>query len=185
MDSKKNIDNNSDEEYINGVDDNVIVDNSSINDKNDSNKIDFVKILNDLELDLLNIEKTISLKVKDLAGRINCELKESIDLSADATSYRQLLIDDRSRFYFKIYRDMPKLKKLKKRYFEYYSQKYPIKINSTEKLKLIESDVAYQEARFEYYQNHINYLSESIKTIDHVIYSVKNKIELYNATGLD
>jgi len=148
-------------------------------------KKDFSKILEKLEEDLIKLEEISSKKIKELTGRINCELKESIDLSADATSYRQILIDNRTHFYYKIYRDMPKLKQMKKKHFEFYSQKYPIKINSTEKAKLIEADVAYHEARFEYYQNHINFLTECVKTIDHVIYSVKNKIELYNATGLD
>jgi len=149
------------------------------------NNKDYVKILEKIEIDLIKLEEITSKKIKELSGKINCELKESIDLSAEATSYRQFLIDNRTNFYFKMYKDMPKLKQMKKKHFEFYSTKYPIKINSTEKTKLIESDVAYHEAKFDYYQNHINFLTESIKTIDHVIYSVKNKIDLYNATGLD
>jgi len=145
----------------------------------------FEQILEKLETDLNKLEELTSKKIKELSSKINCELKFTIDLSADATSYRQLLIDDRTHFYFKIYRDMPKLKQLKKKHFEFYSTKYPIKVNSTEKTKLIESDVAYHEAKFDYYQNHINFLTESIKTVDNVIWSVKNKIDLYNATGLD
>jgi len=152
-------------------------------EKQDNSK--YEEILEKLENDLKKLEEITTKKIKELSSRINCELKFSIDLSADATSYRQILIDDRTHFYFKMYKDMPKLKQLKKKHFEFYSTKYPIKINSTEKTKLVESDVAYHEARFDYYQNHINFLTECIKTVDHVIYSVKNKIELYNATGLD
>ena len=145
----------------------------------------YESILEKLETDLKKLEEITTKKIKELSERVNCELKYSIDLSADATSYRQVLIDDRTNFYFKMYRDMPKLKQLKKKHFEFYSTKYPIKVNSTEKNKLVEADVAFHEARFDYYQNHINFLTECIKTVDHVIYSVKNKIELYNATGLD
>ena len=148
-------------------------------------KIDYDKILEQLEEKLSKIQEISSKKITELTTKINCELKESIDLSADATSYRQYLLDNRTNFYFKVYKDMPKLKQLKKKHFEFYSTKYPIKTNSTEKTKLIEADVAYQESKMEFYQAHINYLTESIKTVDHVIYSVKNKIELYNATGLN
>ena len=149
------------------------------------NEIDYDEILEKLEKKLKKIEEIVSNKVKLLTGKINCELKETIDLSAEATSYRQYMADIRTDFYFKIYKEMPKLKQLKKSRFEYYSTKYPIKTNSTEKTKLIDADIAYHEAKMEFYQNHINYLSETVKTVDHVIYSVKNKIELYNATGLN
>lgn len=153
-------------------------------EKKDKNE-KFINILEGIETDLNRLEAISTKKIKELAGRINCELKMSIDLSADATSYRQILIDNRTSFWYKIYKDTPKLKQLKKQYFEHYSTKYPVKVNSTEKAKLIDADVAYHEAKFDYYQNHINFLTECIKTTDHVIYSVKNKIELYNATGLD
>jgi len=145
---------------------------------------DFSDILMNLENKLKNIEKIISEKITQLTNKINCELKETIDLSAEATSYRQYIVDIRTEFYFKLYKEIPKLKQLKKSRYEYYFTKYPIKTNSSEKTKLIESDVAYHEAKMEIYQNHINYLTESLKTVDHVIYSVKNKIELYNATGI-
>jgi len=148
-------------------------------------EIDYEKILEKLESDLVANQKRWNDIIEKLTKRINCELKKSIDLTAEATSYRQMLNEERTHYYFKIYRDMPKLKKLRKTYFEHYSTKYPIKVNSTEKTKLIDADVAYHEAKMEYLQNYINFVSESMKTVDHIIYSVKNKIELYNATGLD
>jgi hypothetical protein len=148
-------------------------------------KLDYDGILEKLEKDLTTKQKVWSDVIKKLSNRITCELKKSVDLSADATCQRQLLIDERTHWYFKMYRDLPKLKQIRKTYFEYYSGKYPYKVNGTEKQKLIDADVAYQDAKMDYLQNYINFLSESVKTVDHIIYSVKNKIELYNATGLD
>jgi hypothetical protein len=148
-------------------------------------KIDYEKILEKLETDLITKQKRWNDIIEKLSGKITCELKKSIDLSAEATAQRQLLLDERTNWYYKMYKDLPKLKQMKKKYFEWYSTKYPIKVNGTEKTKLIEADTAYQEAKMEFIQNYINFLTESIKTIDHVLYSIKNKIELYNATGLD
>jgi len=150
-----------------------------------SEKIDFDKILNNLFVDFTKKQKAWSNTIEKLANRITCELKKSVDLSADATSQRQLLIDERTQYYFKMYKDLPKLKQIRKSKFEFYSGKYPYKTNASEKQKLIDADVCYQDAKMDYIQNYINFLTESIKTVDHVIYSVKNKIELYNATGLD
>jgi hypothetical protein len=146
---------------------------------------EYEKILNDLETDLVNKQNNWSDIITKLSGKINCELKKTIELSAEATAYRQMLIDDKTQYFFKMYRDMPKLKKLRKTKFEWYSTKYPIKINGTEKGKLIDADCAYHEAKMDYLQNYVNFLSDSIKTVDNVIYSVKNKVDLYNATGLD
>jgi len=148
-------------------------------------EIDYDSILEKLEKELSVSEKKWNEIIEKLSGRINCELKKSIDLSAEATAYRQMLIDERTTFFFKMYKDMPKLKKLRKKHFEFYSTKYPIKVNSTEKTKLIDSDVCWHECKMDYLQNHINFLSDSIKTVDQVLYSIKNKVDLYNATGLD
>jgi len=148
-------------------------------------KIDYEKVLDNILQDFEKKQKIWSKTIDGLANRINCELKLSIDLSAEATSQRQMLIDEKTHQYFKMYRDYPKLKQIRKKLFEQYSGKYPYKTNAGEKAKLIDADVAYQEAKMEYIQNYINFLADSIKTVDHIIYSVKNKIELYNATGLD
>lgn len=143
------------------------------------------KNLEVIEKDLLNREKTWNETISKLSRKISCELKETIELSAEAISQRQILIDERTQYYFKIYKQMPKLKQERKKLFEYFSTKYAIKANGTEKTKLIEAEMAYHDACMEYYNNHIQFLNDSIKSVDHIIYSVKNKIELYNATGLE
>ena len=148
-------------------------------------KVDYEAILDKMEYDLTKKQERWNKIIEKLTGKINCELKKSIDLSAEATAYRQMLIEERTSYLFKLYKDMPKLKQMRKKYFEFYSTKYPIKINATEKTKLIDADISYFEAKSDYYQNHINFISDSIKTVDHVIYSVKTKVDLYNATGLD
>ena len=151
----------------------------------ENEKIDYEKILEKLETDFIKKQERWNLVIEKLTGKITCELKKSIDLSAEATAQRQLLLDERTNWYYKMYKDLPKLKQMRKKHFEWYSTKYPIKINSTEKKKLIEADLAYQDAKMDYLQNYINFLTDSIKTVDHVIYSVKTKVDLYNATGLD
>jgi len=148
-------------------------------------KIDFEKILEKLETDLITKQKSWNIIIENLSRKITCELKKTIDLSAEATSQRQLLIDERTNWLYKMYKDLPKLKQMRKKHFEWYSTKYPIKLNGTEKTKLIEADMAYYEAKMEYIQNYINFLTESIKSVDQILYAVKNKIDLYNATGLD
>ncbi|MCK9445441.1 hypothetical protein M0Q50_00940 [bacterium] len=148
-------------------------------------EVDYEKILDNLELELHKNEKNWNKIIDDLSKKINNELKHTIELSAEAISYRQMLLEERTQVYYKIYKSMPKLKQLEKSKFEFYSTKYQIKINATEKAKLIDADLSYHSAKMEYLQNHINFLTECVKNVDHVIWSVKNKIEFYNISGLD
>lgn len=145
----------------------------------------YEELLSNLEDDFIKKQKFWNRIIDDLTKRLSTELKTIIDLNAEAISQRQILVEERTQYYFKLYKDIPKLKQLKKNHFEFYSTKYPIKINGTEKTKLIEADTAYHDAKLEYVQNYINFLSESIKSVDNVIYAIKNKIELYNISGLD
>jgi hypothetical protein len=154
-------------------------------ENNEKPKLSNNDIIKKLESDLTSIEKIWNTDIENLAKRINNELKDCINLSAEAISIRQRLVDEKTNYYYKIYHNMPALKQLHKEKFEYYSLKYQIKTNGSEKLKLIESDLAYHDAKMDLLQNHINFLSESIKTMDNIIYSIKNKIELYNIIGLD
>lgn len=123
--------------------------------------------------------------INSLSSKINSELNKLIELSAESISKRQILIEERTKMYYKIYLDLPKIKNSKKKYFEFYSTKYQIKTNSGDKNKLIDADVGYLEAKLDCIENYILFLTESIKTLDHIIWSVKNRIELYNISGLD
>lgn len=123
--------------------------------------------------------------INKLSSKINSELNKLIELSAESISKRQILIEERTKMYYKIYIDLPKVKNARKKQFEYYSTNYQIKTTSGDKTKLIDSDVSYLEAKLDCIENYIQFLSESIKTVDHIIWSVKNRIELYNISGLD
>ncbi len=123
--------------------------------------------------------------IDKLSNKINDDIKYTLDLTAEATSQRQILIEERTHYYFTLYKNIPSLKLKKKELFEWYSSKYQFKTNGSEKTKLIEADMSYFDAKLEYIQNYINFLTETLKTIDNIIYSTKNKIDLYNITGLD
>ena len=147
--------------------------------------IDNNDLLLKLEAELSERQERWNIVMETLSKKINYELKNCIELSAEAISYRQMMLEERTHQYYRFYRLTAKLKELQKARFEFYSVNYQIKTNSTEKNKLIESDLAYHDARLEYIQNYINYMTECIKGVDHIIWSVKNKIDFFNISGLD
>lgn len=69
--------------------------------------------------------------------------------------------------------------------FEFYATKYQIKTSGGEKTKLSEADLTWQIAKRDLLSSYIDFLGETRKTIDHIIWSVKNKIQLYNLVGTE
>ena len=123
--------------------------------------------------------------IDNLSARLNEELKESIDLTAAANALRQKIMSEISTYTMKIIRLVYKLRIIKKAKFEYYATKYQIKVNTTEKNLLIDADTSTHQAKIDMMDNHINFLRECGKAVDHVIWGVKNKVEMYKITGLD
>ena len=123
--------------------------------------------------------------VQELSNRINDDLKKSMELSATAVAYRQKIISEIGSYAVKSHRLMSKLKVLKKHYFEEYATKYQIKTNTTEKNMCIDADTSTFVAKIDLIDSHVQFLVDCGKNIDNVIWSVKNKIQLYNITGLD
>ena len=124
-------------------------------------------------------------ELEKLSYKINGELKDTILLSAETISYRQILLEERTNQYYKMHKSMIKYKEFNKQRTEYYLAEYQYKVTGPEKKILMEADMRHFDCRMEYSQNYINYLTETIKNIDHIIWSVKNKIELYNLTAIE
>jgi len=138
-----------------------------------------------LEKKLLESQVRISNIVDNLSKRLNCELREVIQLESEATSIRQVIISEKTSFLFKIYKDQPKIKEARRKQYEHHSAKCQFKPSVGEKQILIDADVAYHDAKIAYLENHINFINETIKTVDHIIWGCKNKIEIANITGLE
>ncbi len=145
----------------------------------------FEKLNIDLVEELKKKEDYWNNTIKDLSCRLTCSAKETVDLSAEVLSQKQILIEDIKVITYELYNFMPIIKKYKKDKIEFYLTKYPVKTQSQDKIKLLESDLAFLDQRKDIYDNHINFLRDSLKNMEQINYSIKNKITLYELTGLD
>ena len=146
---------------------------------------EFEEALEDLKEQLKEKEEVANNTVLHLAIRLKEDVKKAIDLQSDIINYRQMLSYDIKQIAYKIYKDIPTIKKLRKTQFEYYTLKYSIKTNSTEKVKLIEADLALYDYKIDIYNTHLDFLKECCKNLDNMNFAVKNKIELLNAIGIE
>lgn len=59
-------------------------------------------------------------------------------------------------------------------------QKSETKINKQQMDKLIESDLSYEKAVLAYLETQIDFLKESVKTLDNMGFAVRNRLQLQN-----
>ena len=147
--------------------------------------VKFEEQLKELYKTFSNERTEWTLIIEKLSKRLKCELKELTDLEAEIIYYRQTVIDLIATYSFRIYKELPKMKQMKKQQFEYFSTKYQIKVNATEKTKLIEATMALYDNKIEILEGQIEFFRETAKNLQSLTYSCKNKIEIYNITGLD
>lgn len=124
-----------------------------------------------------NINVGLSNKLKE------CDLKQIPDVQAEVLSNRQLVIDEINIYGVKVYKVKQTIKKLEKMRFEFYSTSYQVKLNGTEKLRLIQSDLAERQMMIDAYDNHVDFLRECRVELESLNYACKNKIEVYNILG--
>jgi len=112
-------------------------------DVNNEERKDPVVSLKELN-DILEQSRTIwSDRIEELSGRLKEELKKSEELQAEVISFIQIITSEITKNSYNIIISNAKLKNRHKSRFEFYNSSYPIKTNGTEKLKLIESEMAY------------------------------------------
>lgn len=145
---------------------------------------EFKASLEDLKKELLGREQLCNNTIIKLSSKLKDDVKDIIDLQAEVISYRQLMIEDIKQIAYKVYKDLPKIKELRKKTFEFYTLSYNIKTNGTEKAKLMEADLAYYDYKIDIYNTHMEFLKETVKNLDNLNYAIKNKIELVNYLGM-
>lgn len=146
---------------------------------------EFEIALEELKTSLKDKEDYYHNTVIKLAGRLKDDVKKAIDLQSDIINNRQIIADEIKKIAYKIYKDIPTIKKMRKQQFEYYTLKYQIKTNSTEKVKLMEADLALYDYKIDIYNTHMEFLRECCKSLDNMNFAIKNKIELLNVIGIE
>lgn len=124
--------------------------------------------------------------LESLSARLNCSAKDVIPLQAETISLRQQLSENIKNMSYELFKLMPKIKAFKKQRFEYYAGAMaPYATNSSERTKLVEWDLAVLDHQKDILDGHIEFLRETLRDIDNVNFSIKNKIALYQLTDLE
>jgi len=132
------------------------------------------------------VESTIQWRaiIKKLSDRVRGDLKDIVDVQAEAISQRQIISEEVKTYAVKIHKLVTKVKILSKAKYEFYATSYQIKTSGAEKLKLIDYDLAEYQGFINELDEHVNFLRDTAKNLDNINYAVKNRIELANILGV-
>lgn len=123
--------------------------------------------------------------IDSLSKRLIEPVQKSTQLSAETISIRQILTEQIKSMSYNIFKFRQKVKVFEKERLEFYLLSYPAKTNSGEKYKMIEADLAAYQYRIDIFDVHVNFLRETVKNIDQINYSIKNKITLLQLTDME
>lgn len=139
------------------------------------------KIIDDTYIEYKKKQNIFSESVTKLSRELNTDIRNIGDLQAEVISLRQILLDEMMDIYYTISKLIPKNKIMKKKRLEFYMMEYPIKkLNSSEKIQLIEADMAYHDQLLLCNNEYIEYLKETIRNVDNLNYSIKNRVDIIN-----
>ncbi len=111
------------------------------------------------------------------------DFKKVTNAQALALSYRQALNEQISYFLNRRSREDVKLKKLRQEKFLHYATGFGLKTNLSEKSILIDGHTSESERSMELIESYVEYLRDTVKSLESFQYSIKNLVSLYEYLG--
>ena len=106
-----------------------------------------------------------------------------IESQSTALSYREMINDQISMFLSKRSKETVKIKNLKEDKFVYFSTSFQIKATGGQMNLLIDSRLGENERTMELIESYIEFLRETVKSLDNFQWTIKNIISLMEYMG--
>lgn len=116
-------------------------------------------------------------KVSMLAKRIS-DIWKLADLQTDVYSERQALVEYYHYLVSLLGKKNAELRKLKRKKYEFYTDGYHLKLDKDIKLEYIMTDLEDTYHIKDELENHMKFVSETMRTVDNIIFGIKHRITL-------
>jgi len=117
-------------------------------------------------------------KISELVQTIK-DVNKIADTQVMMLSYRQILLDKMSEMKSNLYRSNTNYESHYKSRFRYYTVDYDIKLTGGEKDRFVKSDLMPLKRQINILESHLDFYSESIRTLDNMAFAIKNRITLH------
>lgn len=121
-------------------------------------------------LELKKLVEDLSKRIKDING--------VHELQADVYSQRQIILERYHYLATLLAKQNQMIRKKKKKKLEFYSNEYQYTTTPKQKEELIMGDLKTEYETKEELDNHMKYLSQTITTVDNLIYGIKYRIQI-------
>jgi hypothetical protein len=128
--------------------------------------------------DTFNRERTeLTERIRELSIRMK-NIREIAEVQVDLYSDRQKLLEYAYKLGQIVSRQNAKFRSDKRTKMIYYSEEHNVRYGSNEKTSLIEGDLSDLKKKIDIVDNHVSFVNETIKTVDHMLYGIKSRISL-------
>ena len=116
-------------------------------------------------------------RIRELSIRIR-NIREIPEVQVELYSDRQKILE----YTYKLGQILTKLNSQfrteRKNKMIYYSEEHNVRYGANEKTALIDGELSDIKRKIDIFDNHMSFMNETIKTIDHFIYGIKSRISL-------
>lgn len=116
-------------------------------------------------------------KIRELSIRSR-NIRELSEVQIELYSSRQILLEYAYKLGQILIKLNTKYRKERGDRMRFYSEMSQVKYGTNEKTPLIEADLSDLKERIDLVDNHMSFMNESIKTVDHFLYGIKSRIAL-------
>jgi hypothetical protein len=128
--------------------------------------------------DAFNRERTEwTERIRELSIRMK-NIREIAEVQVDLYSDRQKLLEYAYKLGQIVSKQNAKFRSDKRTKMIYYSEEHNVRYGSNEKTSLIEGDLSDLKKKIDIVDNHVSFVNETIKTVDHMLYGIKSRISL-------
>lgn len=116
-------------------------------------------------------------RIKDMSDRLR-DIYKVADLQTDIYSYRQIAVEYSHTLMVHLTKVNHIFRARKVERWEHYTRNYDLRMDKDPKELHIYVDIADINERRELLQNHLDYMRETVKTIDTISFGIKHRIQL-------
>ena len=128
--------------------------------------------------DTFNRERTEwTERIRELSIRMK-NIREIAEVQVDLYSDRQKLLEYAYKLGQIVSNQNAKYRSDRRTKMVYYSEEHNVRYGSNEKTSLIEGDLSDLKKKIDIVDNHVSFVNETIKTVDHMLYGIKSRISL-------
>ena len=133
-------------------------------------KIDFLKKFEEDRSDWTEKIRTLAIRMKNI--------RELAEVQVDLYSGRQILLEYVAKLNQVIVKLNSRYRKDRGDKMRHYSENSQVKYGANEKTPLIEGDLSELKERMDIVESQVEFINETVKTVDFMIYGVRSRISL-------